>query len=1208
MDWSEYTQNWEAVDDETMAWPVFAVAASPHSELIYTGDSSGRLTTYTLCNPGEALERQTSMLCAQTPIRRLEALANGGVFVQSDDAVQLLTDGGRKVFARTTLPNDAFAAAAVEQQRQEQAFVCTAAGTGSLLDLDTGKVARRVSVEMSIGAMSFDSNLTLGTAEGLVVVRDPRNSFSVVQSTTAFDGPVADLAVYGWNIYTCGGRIDAQNNYQMTPDPTVKIFDARNFSRPLAGIECVDGAPVRLQISNGDLWICHGSGFAETRTLSSACRALGQGFVEADMDEFLCVSAFNVTPSGQAALLADTAGTLHVWAGSELPRLSRTGRAPDALVPDLEPSAGHARGSDIDTDDERFSLSCVLMPPVTEPLLSRMCDRLYDVGRPVNFVDPSTLSNLKIMGAVGYAPNPRTGRRNQQHFGRQWRRKWQDGTLDDDKELTLGRSKFLSLQRRYGQTAPSPILGSTDGSSLVEPLPMQTAIKVPKQLQLMRIEYSRFGVEDFDFSLYNATQWSGLEGNISNAYANSLLQLLFFVPEFRSLMLAHCASSCPEPGCLSCQMGLLFRMLETAQGASCHATQLLHVLAARPEAAALALLEDSHGNPAGGNGMYALLVQRLLRFMLEQASNECSRLCADIPAADVRRQRPVERVFGFPQQTHAACTVCGAAHSRSSHVFAVDLESPQGGGNGLASVLAGGSASVKRAEALRSSGKTGMLGLIARSLERSETTRAWCAGCKKFQLLQTDKYMTQVPSGYLAFNFPALSAPGSSATSAGPGLSAAVPVTPANSSSGGPLLSSQGASAAGSGGSSWQMTLPTAFGLALAPEADSAGPKVLVREADRPPANTEAEPEADPAAPDTTGFRLVAVVSAIRDTRRGPEHLVAHVRIPGSNKWLLFNDFLVQPVPEESVTALHDWWRVPSLAIYANTARQELESLIQIITHYHPYKISTKILTSPKSVLDQQVRRTGRVGSPLQSDRRRNAAVALTKTEAGLLEAGKFKCALDAEFVVLEDAKMEVFSDGTRQVHRPPVHVLARLSAVRANEGDLHGVPFIDDYVAMDCPVFDLATRYSGIHTGDLTVGVSPYRLSTMKEVYKKLRLLVDSKSIIIGHGLKHDFRVCNIVVPPEQQRDTMLLFQSPQHIRPISLRFLYWYFCRKSIQTREHSSVEDAQATLKVFESYVRCARNSNGPDEQQPIRAVLDDIYTVGANMAWKLPDQKF
>ncbi|KAJ2629817.1 poly(A)-specific ribonuclease [Coemansia sp. RSA 1290] len=359
-------------------------------------------------------------------------------------------------------------------------------------------------------------------------------------------------------------------------------------------------------------------------------------------------------------------------------------------------------------------------------------------------------------------------------------------------------------------------------------------------------------------------------------------------------------------------------------------------------------------------------------------------------------------------------------------------------------------------------------------------------------------------------------------------------------------------------------------------------------------------------------FKLVAVISSIRDTRRGPEHLVAHIRDPDdAQSWLLFNDFLVQRVRVDSVTAFYDWWRMPSVAVYANSDRtSSLQDIIQTVAQRFPYKISTRILTAPRSSLDplqttalqqrqQRVRKGMASRRGLYSARTRNEAVPLFKAEAELLERGKFACALDAEFVVLEDAQMEVFSDGTRHVLRPAVHALARLSAVRANGGEMHGVPFIDDYVEISRPVYDLATVYSGIHAGDLTVGVSRHALSTMKEVYKKLRLLVDCKCVFIGHGLKHDFRVCNIFVPQALQRDTMLLFQSPSHIRPISLRFLYWYFKRKSIQMREHSSVEDAQATLSVYECYSKM--------DEQSLASVLDDIYAVGSKMSWKLPEQK-
>lgn len=56
-----------------------------------------------------------------------------------------------------------------------------------------------------------------------------------------------------------------------------------------------------------------------------------------------------------------------------------------------------------------------------------------------------------------------------------------------------------------------------------------------------------------------------------------------------------------------------------------------------------------------------------------------------------------------------------------------------------------------------------------------------------------------------------------------------------------------------------------------------------------------------------------------------------------------------------------------------------------------------------------------------------------------------------------------------------------------------------------------------GLLPGDLDPGISPHHLTTHKAAYLKLRALVDAGCTFVGHGLKQDFRMINIFVPPAQ-------------------------------------------------------------------------------------------
>lgn len=168
------------------------------------------------------------------------------------------------------------------------------------------------------------------------------------------------------------------------------------------------------------------------------------------------------------------------------------------------------------------------------------------------------------------------------------------------------------------------------------------------------------------------------------------------------------------------------------------------------------------------------------------------------------------------------------------------------------------------------------------------------------------------------------------------------------------------------------------------------------------------------------------------------------------------------------------------------------------------------------------------------------------KEENPLIKPGAFK---GVTKIVCMDCEMVGVGDGSE-------NMLARVSIVNQ-----YGEPVYDKFVKPKEEVTDYRTFVSGVRPEDLK------NAENFEQVQKEVADILKGKTLV-GHAIQNDLKVLYLKHPRKRIRDTSQYkrFRQLSGGRTPSLKKLSEKILAVKVQEGEHNSIQDAQATMRLY------------------------------------------
>ncbi|CAD6938157.1 unnamed protein product, partial [Tilletia caries] len=1188
---------------------------------------------------------------------------------------------------------------------------------------NSSTITRTASAEASIVKLRKSTRLVCaGASNGSIQLRDPR-SLKVEHRLAAHAGGLIDMAVEGNMIYSVGWTVRLGHP---VPDAFVKVHDIRTNRSLVPLAFAAQGGPALLSIhpkQNSTIFVTGPQGQFQVVDVNSPGEGL---FFQTSTASF--VTSMALSPSADFLAFGEADGSIRLWTTISQQEHELGSAIPDpekhfCMYETMEPE-GPDVPANLNPGKEAWRrdtpLSALGLPYYDSPLLSSFDKWSHYAGAasplfnaPVK-PDPAILATLRQTDFVGYASLPRhmRGKRNavsvssqddnpdtnglerarralpaflgsSTNIGKRGAAGSKAVALLVEQKKKTGVPLFRSekekadLARRLAKGSGDPGLDEDadedefmDDMSLLSPTSPGApgsgpGSAPPAYYGVKTIQYSKFGVEDFDFGFYNTTPYSGLETHIPQSYANSYLQLLFSLVPLRQLSKAHILQPCPEEGCLLCEAGFLFRMLEDTNGANCQATNFLRAFTTNRRAKECGVLDEADEKGTGvmegailsgmsnDPGAYANMVQRLNRFLVDELSKDYDRMTAD--SSHSHSSAPVERglwvpgggsssgaapkrtisgsdVVPTPAAAQEAATAAGTAsalrHGGSIHapanqsrnlvsdIFEIDAVTRTTCGT-CGAVTERRSASrvtdlvyPRKALSNEAAPQTDLASIIKSSLVRETLSKSLCKSChtsaapmKSRRVLPPTARMPHALAINAAVHTPEQHAYWLAGTEEDAGKYS---WRSSRSASAGTATATAMAMAMGAVSGSG-----SGAGAGAGPSLGKKGktlsyvpPKLALSVVNDDVRARGVWNEDDLAAmPDAAVYTCRAMIVQVQSGKEA-SHLCAIVKVPEAE---IDAPAEADDPPVVRKRGKKGAWYLFNDFLVRNISEHEALSFPSV------WKVPAVLLfervdlpydlSSLLTELDASI-----LFQDMSMSRHRDPALIRHRVlSPDELPTPGTLVSIDAEFVALNQEELEVRSDGTRSVIRPVQRSLARVSVLRG-EGLDADVPFIDDHIHTKVKVVDYLTQFSGILHGDLDPETTRHTLVPLKVVYKKLRLLVDLGCIFVGHGLSSDFRIINIFVPPAQIIDTVELYRSNTHPRRLALRFLSWFLLKQDIQSGiavgNDGTVIAGHDSIEDARTAMQLYRMYESFKVDGRLDDVMEDLYEEGRRVNWKPP----